>query len=277
MQPYESLSNGCCMTHAAVRKPFIAGNWKMNQTVTQANQLIAELKNIAYAADQVDVAVCPPHTALAVMAYQLKGSSIALGAQNVSERKPGAFTGDIAAEFLLDLGCTHSIIGHSERRQYHQENDSLINQKLHRLLELGLRPIFCVGETLEQRELEITTDVVHTQLRAGLVKISAEQAQYITVAYEPVWAIGTGKVATPQQAEEVHAFIRQTLSRLFGETVAQTMRIQYGGSVNAANAQELLSQPNIDGALVGGASLKPADFGGIIAAAAAVATFSAVR
>ena len=258
------------------RKKFIAGNWKMNQTLANAKLLASALKKFEINSHLVDVAVCPPFTALWHVASELRGSKLAWGAQDVSATAPGAFTGDIAAEFLKDIDCQYCIVGHSERRQLHAENDFLINRKTHRLLELGIKPILCVGETLEQRELEITFDVVHTQLRAGFIKITPEQALQITIAYEPVWAIGTGKVATAEQAEAVHAFIRETLSKRFGSDIAQGMRILYGGSVKASNAKELLSQPNIDGALVGGASLVAEDFIGIIAGAQAVSQPQAV-
>ncbi len=221
----------------------------------------------AVAGGKVDVAVCPPSVYLHDVGAALSGSSIALGAQNMSDQAEGAFTGEVSAAMLSDLGCKYVILGHSERRQLFGETDASVNLKLVAALAGNLTPIVCVGETLEQREGGTTAEVIATQVRGSLAGLDAEQAGKLVIAYEPVWAIGTGKTASPEQAEEVHAQIRGLLSEMFGD-VAETIRIQYGGSVKPDNAAELLSKPNIDGALVGGASLKADSFAAIVAAAA---------
>ncbi|GAB5402540.1 MAG: triose-phosphate isomerase [Aureliella sp.] len=221
----------------------------------------------AVAGGKVDVAVCPPGVYLHDVGAALSGSSIALGAQNMSDKAEGAFTGEVSAAMLSDLGCKYVILGHSERRQLFGETDASVNLKLAAALAGNLTPIVCVGETLEEREGGTTADVIATQVRGSLAGLTAEQAGGIVIAYEPVWAIGTGKTASPEQAEEVHAQIRGLLTELFGD-VAESIRIQYGGSVKPDNAAELLSKPNIDGALVGGASLKADSFAAIVAAAA---------
>lgn len=213
-----------------------------------------------------DVALCPPNIYLAAVAEVIRGTSVGLGAQDCYYESDGAFTGEVNAAMLKDIGCAYVILGHSERRQYFSENDKLVNKKLHAVLAEGLTPIVCVGELLEQREAGQTESVVETQVKGSLQGLSADQLKKAVIAYEPVWAIGTGKVATPDQAEAVHAHIRQVLRTSFGD-VADSVVIQYGGSVKPSNAGELLQQPNIDGALVGGASLKPEDFLGIVAAA----------
>jgi len=219
--------------------------------------------------DAVDVAVCPPAVYLHDVGAALRGSSIALGGQNMHHEPEGAYTGETSAAMLLDLGCRYVILGHSERRQYFGETDASVNWKTRAALASQLTPIVCVGETLEQRESGATNQIIAEQIRGSLAELSAEQAGGLVIAYEPVWAIGTGKTATPQQAEEVHAHIRSLLSELFGADTAGTIRIQYGGSVKADNAAELLSQTNIDGALVGGASLKADSFAAIVQAAMA--------
>jgi triosephosphate isomerase (TIM) len=249
------------------RIPFIAGNWKMNMLRNSSMALVHGLLEQLPHGAQVEVAVCPPHVYLHDVGAALAGSQIGLGAQNMHHEKEGAFTGEVSGPQLRDLGCKYVILGHSERRQFFGETDASINAKLFAALSVGLVPIVCVGETLAEREAGDTENVITTQTRGSLAKLSAEQAAGIVIAYEPVWAIGTGKTATPGQAEEVHAHIRQLLGELFGSQTAQKIRIQYGGSVKADNAAELLSQPNIDGALVGGASLKADGFAAIVKAA----------
>lgn len=217
----------------------------------------------------VDVAVCPPSVYLHDVGAALRGSSICLGAQNMYYEKEGAFTGEISGAMLRDLTCRYVILGHSERRQFLGESDAIVNKKVFAALRAELTPIVCIGETLQERETGITKKVITEQLKGSLAKLSADEGKQLVIAYEPVWAIGTGKTATPEQAEEVHSQIRTLLNDFFGKTVAESIRIQYGGSVKADNAAELMSQPNIDGALVGGASLKAADFAAIVKAAAA--------
>lgn len=238
----------------------------MNLTRNSSVALVHALLDTLPADGQVDVAVCPPSVYLHDVGAALRGSEIQLGAQNMHFEKEGAFTGEISAGMLNDLGCRYVILGHSERRQYFGETDAIVNQKTLVALACNLTPIVCVGETLEQRESDQTQAVVATQIKGSLAGLNADQAASLVIAYEPVWAIGTGRTASPAQAEEVHAQIRGLLSELFGET-AEQIRIQYGGSVKPDNAAELMSQPNIDGALVGGASLKADSFAGIIAAA----------
>lgn len=247
-----------------MRKPFIAGNWKMNMTgesaVALASGLVAELNGI----DTVDTAVCPPYVYLASVAQALKTSNISLGAQNVYFEEKGAFTGEISCGMLKDVGCAYTIIGHSERRHVMGESDELINKKVHAAISGGLLPILCVGELLEEREAGKTDAVVTEQTKEGLKGIDAEKVLAVTVAYEPVWAIGTGKTATSEQAQEVHAMIRALLAEMYNEDVAQQIRIQYGGSAKPANTAELMACPDVDGLLVGGASLKVEDFAAMI-------------
>lgn len=248
------------------RRSFVAGNWKMNTRLESALDLAKGLGG-NLPADACEVAVCPPSVYVAAVAGELKGSSIGVGGQNLCAEADGAYTGEVNADMLVDIGCKYVILGHSERRQYYGETDAEVAKKALASLSAGLVPIVCVGETLEQREADQTEAVVGSQLRGSLAGITAEQAPRVVIAYEPVWAIGTGKTATPEQAEAVHVFIRGLLTEMFDGSVSEQMRIQYGGSVKPANANELLSQPNIDGALVGGASLKVDDFLQIIAAA----------
>lgn len=250
-----------------MRKPFIAGNWKMNLLSQSSSDLARSLMSLLPANEHVQVAVCPPAVYLQQLNSVLKGSLIGLGAQNMSQEKEGAFTGEISGSMLKDIGCSCVILGHSERRQFYGETDALVNAKAIAALSYGLTPIVCVGEMLEQREAGTTAQVIDQQIRGSLAGLTAIQASELVIAYEPVWAIGTGKTASPAQAEEVHAQIRQLLGELFGKQVADSIRIQYGGSVKADNAAELLGQPNIDGALVGGASLKADSFAAIVAAA----------
>lgn len=247
-----------------MRKPFIAGNWKMNMNSASAIALAAGLAKELDSVDTVDVAVCPPYVYLQSVAAALSASNIALGSQNVYFEEKGAFTGEISCDMLKDSSCTYAIIGHSERRHVLGETDELINKKIKASINSGLLPIFCVGELLEEREAEKTNEVVAQQVKAGLDGIDAERVQAVTIAYEPVWAIGTGLTATPDQAQEVHAMIRGLLTEMYGEEVAQTIRIQYGGSAKPGNTAELMEQPDVDGLLVGGASLKVEDFAAMV-------------
>lgn len=247
-----------------MRKPIVAGNWKMNKTVSEAAALVAELKNLAKDVQGVDIVVCPPFTALSAVKAALAGSSIDLGAQNAHWEKSGAYTGEIAVDMLREIGCHYVILGHSERRQYFKETDEMVNKKAKAVLAAGLYPIVCVGEVLEDREAGRMETVVVSQVRGSLAGLGANDLLKTVVAYEPVWAIGTGRTATPAQAQEVHALIRRTLKDLADEHVAQSVRIQYGGSVKPSNAKELFHQPDIDGGLIGGASLEAGSFMDIV-------------
>ena len=250
-----------------MRRQFIAGNWKMNLNRGSAAALAEAVAKATAAQDGIDLAVCPPCCYLEAVGRAIAGSKVALGAQNIYHEKDGAFTGEISASMLCDLGCKYVILGHSERRHILGETDAAINKKVHAALAAGLTPIVCVGELLSEREAGHTMAVIRSQFDGSLAGLSAEQITKIVIAYEPVWAIGTGKVATPQQAEEVHLDLRKLMAERYNSSVAQSVRIQYGGSVKPDNAAELLGQPNIDGALVGGASLKVDQFLGIIAGA----------
>lgn len=252
------------------RKKLIAGNWKMNKTSSDALTLVADIVASAGRQNDVEVVVCPPFTSLEAVAKAIDGSSIKLGAQNMHHEASGAFTGEISAPMLRSLFATHVILGHSERRQYFGETDAGVNKKTLAALKNQLRPIVCVGETLAEREAGTTLKVVQTQTEAALEGVSKELAPSVVIAYEPVWAIGTGKVATTEQAQEVHAYIRGLLTKLFTEPVAQKVRILYGGSMKPANAPELLAQKDIDGGLIGGASLEARSFVELVNAAAAV-------
>jgi triosephosphate isomerase len=249
-----------------MRRPFIAGNWKMNLDWAEAVALAQEVARRAPAPDRVDLAVCPPSVYLDAVGKVLARSHISLGAQNMYHEAAGAFTGEISPSMLIDVGCRYVILGHSERRQLLCETDETINRKVLAALSAGLLPIVCVGEVLDQREAGETAQVIRRQFDGSLAGLTEQQMRHVTIAYEPVWAIGTGKVATPQQAEEVHLDLRKILEARYNAELAQEVRILYGGSVKASNAAELLSQPNVDGALVGGASLKADDFMGIVAA-----------
>ncbi len=252
------------------RRLFIAGNWKMNTTATEAVELAgAVATRVADQTAQIDVVVCPPSIYLQSVKDALGASTVLLGAQNCYCESRGAFTGEVSPAMLADVGCTYCILGHSERRQLLAESDELINRKMLAVLGTNLKPILCVGELLEQREAGETESVVEAQLRGCLAGLTPAQMVEVTLAYEPVWAIGTGRTATPQQAQEVHAVIRRWLAERFDETTSSAVRIQYGGSVKPANAAELLAQPDIDGALVGGASLKADDFAAIVQAGSA--------
>jgi triosephosphate isomerase len=250
-----------------MRRPFIAGNWKMNLDRASAVALAEGLVSGTSRIGEVDVAVCPPYVYLDAVAAVVGGSKVELGAQDMYHESGGAFTGEISAAMLCDLGCKYVVLGHSERRHVLGESDEAINKKVHAALAAGLLPIVCVGEMLDQREANKTAEVVRTQFDGSLAGVSDEQMQKIVIAYEPVWAIGTGKVATPQQAEEVHLDLRKLIEDRYNEKVAESVRIQYGGSVKPDNAADLLGQPNIDGALVGGAALTVDSFLGIIAGA----------
>ncbi len=252
------------------RKKFIAGNWKMNKTSADGVALVRDIVAAVGKQSEVEVVVCPPFTALESAGRALEGSNVKLGAQNMHFEASGAFTGEISAPMLRAIFATHVILGHSERRTIFGETDELVNRKVLAALKNQLRPIFCVGETLAEREAGATLKVVQTQVERGLEGVNKDGAASVVVAYEPVWAIGTGKVATTEQAQEVHAFIRGLLTNLFTEPVAQKMRILYGGSMKPANAPELLAQKDIDGGLIGGASLEARSFVELITAAAAV-------
>ncbi|HUK65198.1 MAG TPA: triose-phosphate isomerase [Anaeromyxobacteraceae bacterium] len=250
------------------RTKFVCGNWKMFKSTGEARELVRALAPlVAGFSGKVQVAVAPPFTALAAAAEALRGTAIELAAQNVHFESQGAFTGEIAPPMLADLGVKHCIIGHSERRQYFGETDENVHKKAVALLKAGILPVVCVGETLKEREGGLTLDVVGRQVRGALQGLPAGEVARLTVAYEPVWAIGTGKTATTAQAQEVHAAIRRLLRELAGEA-AEQVRIQYGGSVKPDNAAELMAQPDVDGALVGGASLKASDFSLIVKGAA---------
>lgn len=254
-----------------MRRPFVAGNWKMNVTLAPAKSLAAAIAEECPAADTVDVAVCPAYPYLLPVREAIAGSGVQLGAQNAYFAAPGAFTGEVALDMLLDVGCTWVILGHSERRQFFGDTDGLINQKLVATRSKGLGAIVCVGEMLAERQGDRTEAVLETQLTGAFAGIDAGLMDKVVIAYEPVWAIGTGVTASPAQAESAHLFIRNWLAIRYNPAVAQSTRIQYGGSVKPDNAAELLSQPNVDGALVGGASLKPEQFLPIIRAARATA------
>ena len=247
-----------------IRKKLIAGNWKMNKTAADGVALTQEILAQVGRETAVDVVLCPPFTALESVGHALEGQAVKLGAQNMHPEKSGAFTGEISAEMLRTLYVTHVILGHSERRTLFGEVDALVNKKVLTALANQLKPILCVGETLTEREGARTLEVVRTQTQAALAGVTAEQITTVIIAYEPVWAIGTGRTASAAQAQEAHAFIRGLVGKLFDETIARRVRIQYGGSVKGSNARELMSQPDVDGALVGGASLETRSFADII-------------
>ncbi len=250
-----------------MRRILIAGNWKMNLDSAEGTGLAEDLLDLSGGWPEVDVVVCPPFVTLAAVAEVISGTPIQLGAQNMHDQDSGAYTGEVSAGMLLTVGCKWVILGHSERRQLFGETDAGVNGKLARALEVGLLPIVCVGETLDEREAGKTVEVVKKQLQDGLAGVAVEDMNAVTMAYEPIWAIGTGKVATVEQAGEVHEFIRSWLNDSYGNEIAERVRILYGGSVKPSNAAELLALPDIDGALVGGASLKADLFDGIIRAA----------
>ncbi len=250
-----------------MRTPLIAGNWKMYKTVSETVEFVNELKKLlAGEAGGVEVVLCPPHTSLGAAAEVLAGSDIKLAAQNMYWEEQGAFTGEISPLMLKEIGCKYVILGHSERRQFFGETDETVNKKVKAALKHGLVPIVCVGETLEQRESGVTEKVIETQVRGALAELDQAQTASLVMAYEPVWAIGTGRTASDDDAQKVNGFIRNLLTELAGKEAAEKVRIQYGGSVKPENAAALMSKPDIDGALVGGASLKPDSFAGIIKA-----------
>ena len=252
-----------------LRKKLIAGNWKMNKTAADGVALTADIVAAIGRETSVDVVLCPPFTALESVARSLEGQSIKLGAQNMHPEKNGAYTGEVSAEMLRSLFVTHVILGHSERRTYFAETDAFINKKTLAALANQLKPILCVGETLAEREAGATLAVVQRHVEGGLAGVTKEQITTVVIAYEPVWAIGTGKVATTAQAQEVHAFIRSLLTKLYGEPLAQKVRILYGGSMKPSNAPELLAEKDIDGGLIGGAALEAKSFVELVKAAAA--------
>ena len=247
-----------------MRKPIIAGNWKMHKTVAETVALVQELKTLVAGGAQAEVVVCPPFTALYSAGQVLAGSAIGLGAQDMYWENQGAYTGEVSPPMLKDAGCRYVIIGHSERRQYFAETDDTVNKKMKAALEAGLIPILCVGETLGEREAGDTEKIAGVQVRGALHGLSAEQVAGIVIAYEPVWAIGTGRTASIEDANAVCSFIRRTVAGLFGAKSAGEVRIQYGGSVKPENIGELMAKSDIDGALVGGASLEAATFGRIV-------------
>ena len=250
----------------ALRKAVIAGNWKMNKNRAEAKALIEEMKPLVANAG-CDVVICVPFTNLETALDATKGSNIKVGAENCHFEKSGAFTGEISADMLTEMGVEYVIIGHSERRQYFGETDVTVNKRTLAALNAGLKVILCVGEMLEDRELGITAELVAMQTKVALNGVSEEMLKNVIIAYEPVWAIGTGKTATAEQANEVNAIIRATVASLYGKDAADALTVQYGGSMNAKNAEELLAQPDVDGGLIGGASLKAEDFSIIVKAA----------
>ena len=247
-----------------MRRPIIAGNWKMNENIAESVELVSQLRELVSGVREVEIVVAPPYTALGSVADAIKGSNIFLSAQNIFWEESGAFTGEVAPLMLKDIGCQYAIVGHSERRQYFGETSETVNKRLKAALKVSLTPIVCIGEVLEEREAEKTLDVIEQQLKEGLNGLSADEMEKVVIAYEPVWAIGTGKTATPDQAQEVHRFIRKLMTQIFSEKVAEGTRILYGGSVKPDNVDQLMSQKDIDGALVGGASLKADSFARII-------------
>lgn len=247
-----------------MRTPVIAGNWKLYKTTDEAISLVEGLKSMVKDVSGVEIVVAPVFTVLAGIGKAIAGSNISLAAQDCFWEDEGAFTGEVSPRMLLDVGCSHVIIGHSERRQYFSETDETVNKKLKAALNAGLTVLFCIGETLAEREAGKTFDVIKKQVTGGLSGVTKEQLQKVVIAYEPVWAIGTGKTASDNQAQEVHSFIRGLIAELFGRVEADNIRILYGGSVKPDNIKGLMSQPDIDGALVGGASLKADSFAAIV-------------
>jgi len=253
-----------------MRKTIIAGNWKMYKTLKDGQELAVALKRELYKIENVDIVICPAYTLLAYLADDLEESNIALGAQDIYWQEEGAFTGEVSPLMLKDAGCQYVIIGHSERRQFFGETNETVNKKIKASLKYGLIPIICVGENLEERESNNTFKVIQDHIKGGTVDISAEDMLRTVIAYEPVWAIGTGRTASPEQAQEAHKFIRDLLRKMYGEELASNIRIQYGGSVKPENITELMGKPDVDGALVGGASLKVDSFSSIVIKASEV-------
>ena len=249
------------------RKTIIAGNWKMNKTLSETRTFAEDLKPLLGRPKWCEVVLCVPAVNIPAALRLFKDTRVAIGAQNMHYEENGAFTGEVSAEMLKELGVKYVILGHSERRQYYNETDFTVNKKVHAALDAGLRPIVCVGESLEQREMDVTMELIALQVKSALSGVSAEKARKCVIAYEPIWAIGTGKTATAEQANEVCEAIRTVIRKMYGARVARAVTIQYGGSMNAKNAAELLAQPDVDGGLIGGASLKPVDFMEIVNAA----------
>ncbi len=249
-----------------MRRPFVAGNWKMHKTLDTARRLMDGLREKLPASCPVEVAICPPFPYLLPMQRAVDGTEVKLGAQNMWHEAEGAFTGEVSPQMLLDCGCTYVILGHSERRHTigKGEDDALINKKVLAACEAGLTPVLCIGELLEERDANKTEDVLTTQIQGGLADVPEDKVASLVIAYEPVWAIGTGRTATPEIAQEAHRHVRKVLSELYNEDTAQAVRIQYGGSVKPGNAEDLMAQPDLDGGLIGGASLKAEDFFGIV-------------
>lgn len=249
------------------RKTIIAGNWKMNKTLSETRAFAEELKPLLGKPNWCEVVLCVPYVNIQAAVRLFKECRVSIGAENCHYESHGAYTGEVSPEMLKELGVKYVVIGHSERRQYYNETDFTVNKKVHAALEAGLYPIVCVGESLEQRELGITMELIALQVKSALAGVPAEKVRKCVIAYEPIWAIGTGKTATAEQAAEVCTFIRTTVRHLYGARIARSVTVQYGGSMKPANAAELLSQPDIDGGLIGGASLKAADFVEIVNAA----------
>ncbi|MDR3256458.1 MAG: triose-phosphate isomerase [Endomicrobium sp.] len=246
-----------------MRKPLMAGNWKMNKTIPEAISVVKALKSAVADVTDVEILICPTFTALYAVSNEVKDSNINIGAQSLFWETKGAFTGEVSPVMVKDTGCSYVIIGHSERRQYFGETDEIINKKMKAAITIGLTPIVCIGETLKERECNITFKVIEKQTRGGLTGLTLEQAALVVIAYEPVWAIGTGKTATPDQAQEVHAFVRKIYAEMYKDA-AEKIRILYGGSVNSGNVSELMKKPDIDGGLVGGASLEVESFAKLV-------------
>ncbi|MDD5120004.1 MAG: triose-phosphate isomerase [Candidatus Omnitrophica bacterium] len=253
-----------------MRKPIIAGNWKMYKTLKDGQELAVALRRELYKIENVDIVVCPPYTLLVTLADALEASNIAVGGQDLYWQDEGAFTGEVSPLMLKDAGCRYVIIGHSERRQFFGETNETVNNKIKASLKHGLTPIICVGENRQERESSNTFKVIESHIKGGLADISAEDILKTVIAYEPVWAIGTGLTATPEQAQEVHKFTRDLLKKMYQEEISSQIRIQYGGSVKPENITELMSKPDVDGALVGGASLKADTFTQIVVKASEV-------
>ena len=249
------------------RKTIIAGNWKMNKTLSETRAYAEELKAILPKGKWCDVVLCVPFVNIPAAIRAFKDCRVSIGAENCHYEATGAYTGEVSAEMLKEVGVKYVIIGHSERRQYYNETDVTVNKKVHAALEVGLRPIVCVGESLEQREMGVTMDLIAYQVKCALAGVSADKVRHVVIAYEPLWAIGTGKTATAEQAGEVCEAIRTVIRKLYGARVARSVTIQYGGSMNPGNAAELLAQPDVDGGLIGGAALKAPDFVQIVNAA----------
>ncbi len=247
-----------------MRKPFVAGNWKMNKNNQEAEELARQLKEKIAAVEGADILICPPFTSLSLISKVIKDTGVFLGAQNMHWEESGAFTGEVSAQMLKSAGCGFVLIGHSERRKYFSESNQVVNKKIKAALKASLSPIVCVGETLEEREAGKEKDIVGCQLEEGLASLGEQDLGEITIAYEPVWAIGTGKTATGLQAEQMHAFIREWLEKKYSSSLSNDLRILYGGSVKASNTKELMGQKNIDGTLVGGASLDASGFAEIV-------------